>query len=840
MKRMRKTISGYTIIILFLTLILITGCVSSSTKTDSSSQEVDAKPDLLEEVKVPVKGDNHLLDLHGKKVLALYKSSDNQKESENEIYYHLSKLLEARGMTILYRDIDQGIPDDRLMEDVRAIISWFRGPSMVNPEAYLDFLDRSIISNRKVIIIDNLGAYQYRYDDPAKEEYVDPNRINLTLAKLGLWYRGDWTDNPDLIEIAYKNSEYVEAHEPQDVRQSAFYYKFIPVDRDLRVFLSLHRKDRQDEASPVVTINKNGGFIFTRYIYHNKPDKPPVILINFEKFLDTALFPKVTEEKLLLLTNINNESTKKTYEFIVGILKKSRLNFDILDYTQFDNLLSGDLNKYSTIGLILNSDNKLKSKDFKEYLDNGGSVVSLSGGDFPGLAPSLAASVIPAVPEGFTGYQFKTGFIMGENVALKNSEMKWQRGNLKPADDALILATDASTQNPLLWTAERGKGTVLVWNWNGFLGAGLIGLSLESFLYVRPIGVAATMGMAHMFIDDWPLPMYDIPKEPLPRITDTEYYTKIWWPDIKALLESRNIPFSNYLIFNYNATVNAPFLGSEFYASVSQSPSKIAREIIAEDLELGYHGYNHMSLTLEATSVNIHKWPGIRAMTGSLEEGRRTWSNLLGPETLPFSYVAVNNIISRDGIAALSHVFPGIKIISALHWGVGEETYTDFGPHETIPELYYFPRITYGYQFEPIVRNLLISGAGGPGIISHFIHPDDVYDPYRSGNKTWEELKQEFIEMLDFTQMNYPWIKWVDIREAYQNLVMQETYSYKFRVSGNTLHIKTHPGAMFRVRPNRGLRLKNNKGAEIIYKYTNMPMLILKANSHQVTLEFTK
>ena len=66
------------------------------------------------------------------------------------------------------------------------------------------------------------------------------------------------------------------------------------------------------------------------------------------------------------------------------------------------------------------------------------------------------------------------------------------------------------------------------------------------------------MGFAHMFVDDWPCPMYDLVKEPY-DYTDTYYYTKIWWPDVKSLFTKYNIPYSTYAVFNYNVIVEPPF-----------------------------------------------------------------------------------------------------------------------------------------------------------------------------------------------------------------------------------------------------------------------------------------
>ena len=111
--------------------------------------------------------------VYQKSVLALYKSSEGQTKSENEIYFYLSRPLTEMGLKIVYWDIDRGLPGESVTKYSRAIISWFRGPSMRNAEEYLTFLDRMFKEGKKVIVIDNLGAYQ----DRATGDYMQPLRL---------------------------------------------------------------------------------------------------------------------------------------------------------------------------------------------------------------------------------------------------------------------------------------------------------------------------------------------------------------------------------------------------------------------------------------------------------------------------------------------------------------------------------------------------------------------------------------------------------------------------------------------------------------------------------------
>jgi hypothetical protein len=774
----------------------------------------------------------------GKKVLALYKSTDGQTENENETLYHVQSHLINLGLTVEYWDIDAGIPPREKLQDTRAVISWFRGASMADPEAYLDFMDNTIMSGLKYIVIDNFGAYQYRME---QDKFVEPARLNLTLSKLGIWYSGKWTDDASVLEITDKDSAIVEANGLQDVTKSGLYYFFQIIDKDLDVYLSVKRTDEDLPPSPFVVTNRNGGFILSRYIYRMEGGQAK-ILIDFNEFLRKALFPRAKLERIGILTDLNHPQIKRICVLLAEQLKRTQCAFEVIEKQNFKKLVPGDLASYTTVALIIPNEEDLDPEVIADYQFRGGSLVSLFGGYFSNLAPYLASrpKADTDLTEGI-GYDIKPGLLLSEGFVLKDDDVGWGCGNLEPAADAVILATDYESQQPLVWAAKDGR--VLTWNWHFFTNPEFIGLAFESFLYVRPVGVAATLGFAHLFIDDCPLPMYNVKKEPLENMTDTEFYLDVWWPETKQLLDAYGIPSSAYIIFNYNAQVEHPFTGAEFFAAENMASKRLALKLLEDDVEMGFHGYNHVSLTCEETEVNEFTWPSLNNMIAALEEGKRYWMSMLPRASLPFAYVAPNNIISEEGIRAVHKVFPTIKIISMLHWGEYEEACSEMAPNCQFSEIYYFPRISSGYLNTYAMQKLIVAGASVPGVVNHFIHPDDVYDPDRSGGLTWEKMKSDFTAILDFINYHYPWIEWVDIREAYYRLLTQDeaqvSYKWDENSDGAQLTVTTMPGQLFRIRPNT-YSLTGLDGAEIIYSYKSMPGIILKAVDKECVLSFSK
>src|SRR5690606_3035580 len=69
------------------------------------------------------------------------------------------------------------------------------------------------------------------------------------------------------------------------------------------------------------------------------------------------------------------------------------------------------------------------------------------------------------------------------------------------------------------------------------------------------------------------------------------------------------------------------------------------------------------------------------------------------------------------------------------------------------------PRIASGYVDTPYMNWLEASAMTTHGVISHFIHPDDIFDKYRTGDKSWSELYDGLDKILSRIESNYPWLK---------------------------------------------------------------------------------
>ena len=110
---------------------------------------------------------------------------------------------------------------------------------------------------------------------------------------------------------------------------------------------------------------------------------------------------------------------------------------------------------------------------------------------------------------------------------------------------------------------------------------------------------------------------------------------------------------------------------------------------------------------------------------------------------------------------------PDLEVISGIYTDEeeeGEVCVQDFTVAEDgIAE---FPRVTAGMAPDDYEQLSALSALGLYGVFSHFIHPDDVFDPDRSGGKSWEELYRSYCTWMDDIHKTYPWLRSLSATEA--------------------------------------------------------------------------
>ena len=306
---------------------------------------------------------------------------------------------------------------------------------------------------------------------------------------------------------------------------------------------------------------------------------------------------------------------------------------------------------------------------------------------------------------------------------------------------AEVLVTASNDMNyPVVTRNKIGKGQVLLYNSFEQLNKSMRGfifscslMALEGVPY--PIANVATI-----FLDDFPSPTYGIYKEPIKsemNLTVTDYVNKVWWPDMKKLAKEENIKYTAYVTFDYNADVVPPYTFKEWdrnkitVNNIAQSSSAwIGRDVLSSGHELGFHGYNHVSLLKS-------DWPNPDYMVTALKSADKKWKTA-NFKDLPKSYVPPSNYIDSTGLAKLSQGMPSLKYMQSTYLGEFEEGgLREFDPDPYNNHFFDFPRISSGYVLAPTNEWEIESMYMCTGIWTHFVHPDDVYQiPDESNAKT--------------------------------------------------------------------------------------------------------
>ena len=153
-------------------------------------------------------------------------------------------------------------------------------------------------------------------------------------------------------------------------------------------------------------------------------------------------------------------------------------------------------------------------------------------------------------------------------------------------------------------------------------------------------------------------------------------------------------------------------------------------------------------------------------MTASLKKLVEITGQMFPAVTLR-SYVPPSNYLSEEGRRAVVQALPDLEVISGIYTDEEEEgqvyvqDFTVAG--DGIAE---FPRVTAGMAPDDYEQLSALSALGLYGTFSHFIHPDDVFDPDRSGGRSWEELYRSYCSWMRDIHTTYPWLRPLSATEA--------------------------------------------------------------------------
>jgi hypothetical protein len=371
-----------------------------------------------------------------------------------------------------------------------------------------------------------------------------------------------------------------------------------------------------------------------------------------------------------------------------------------------------------------------------------------------------------------------------------------------------IIAT-SSAGVPIAWISRYFNGKVIYWNTTLLSNKLFRGFITQSIASVSDKFVQPIANFAVIFIDDFPASVPNAKKKFIWdefSMTMAEFHYFIFYPDMLKLANELNLKYTAGLIFNYGANVNPPFHLTEWrmgkvvvWGKEFEVSKTIAKQFKAKN-ELGFHGYNHIPLLID-------EWKDIENMKNALGYAQKKWIEE-GLGELPFTYIPPTNLIDSIGVQAISQSFPSVKVIAGLYSGyfdVGQNR--EFGPEPWNDKLYSIPRVSAGFLIDNYTKTTILSEIAMLGVWTHFIHPDDViytpdevenpelvrnwfYLPWRGKNN--EGLYFKFKEWLINLKANYPFLRFMNCKEAYDEIKKFDALKIEYEFREDEIVIKTN------------------------------------------------
>ena len=199
-------------------------------------------------------------------ILILYEDSeDTFPEAQYRYRRYVPVILNHLGLKVRYHNVEEGLPSETSLQDVRGIFTWFRDDSMKDPYRYLEWLEQKIESGIKVVIFGNIGAETEILDDidPTthlqKLKSVPSHVIEKTFRAMGLKYKGNFKSKTHLLKITYRDPTMMN-FEKKIERDLKTYYQIISHHPRNHIYLKAHLMGRKTSETDLIITTPYGGF----------------------------------------------------------------------------------------------------------------------------------------------------------------------------------------------------------------------------------------------------------------------------------------------------------------------------------------------------------------------------------------------------------------------------------------------------------------------------------------------------------------------------------------------------------------------------------------------------
>ncbi len=535
---------------------------------------------------------------------------------------------------------------------------------------------------------------------------------------------------------------------------------------------------------------------------------------------DGTLEIEVPQKHLLLYKDTEREGG--VYKNLTEAFKFSKVDYDERSILEE---LKG-VEEYASIIVMCSSYRGMSRDNFdllKEYLEEGGNLIFLSTIPLSpfNLLMGVAGSRNYIETEGIV---FQEKFFPGlEDINPSAEMMPGASLDVDLLTDVKVVAAD-NYATPIIWEREVGRGRIVSANTTLFEGKIARGVLSQLIAYGNDYFIMPIFNSKVVHLDDFPAPLPNGRDEELYReyrMKTRSFFKNIWWKDMEGIGKRQNIRYTGFLIGQYSDEVKKGNL-DKFFQVHREDQGYLGRKLFQNGGELGVHGYNHLSLALDG-GIDFEKhgyksWESEENMLSAFKKLRELVDDLYGEDVRIYSYVPPTNLLTREGKAALIKSFPDLRSLSGLYTAGDERgvLLQEVERDPDYPELYSLPRFSWGLFPSNDVMWSIYNGIATYGMVSHFIHPDDILYMDRGGGFSWEELKGNYESIFDDINTRFPLLEpqlQMEVTKRYMGMEDVEMDYGRFgeRIRINFKGFKGTINTLVRVRRER---IKDVKGGD--------------------------
>lgn len=520
------------------------------------------------------------------------------------------------------------------------------------------------------------------------------------------------------------------------------------------------------------------------------------------------------EEELFLIIEGSNV---RRNDLIKEILYYQNKNYDVATVTD-----SIELDKYDVVIITINN-YSFMDETYIDYVESGGGLMILSDGLFNWEDDLFGMRKIGQLKSSVGIRMHDDGVMMSAGDSY-NGKYFLVYGSYFELDDDFTIHMEASNSMPLLFSRDYGEGRFVVLNTSltnrkSSMNITTSALSLTKDFYIYP-----TYNAYQVHIDDWvsPIPGGDYQYSTGRIATIGEVYRQDWWPWIIEMGRELDIQYSMFIIGNYfNTTLGIAY--DRELSSIDDNTYYLL-EAINNGYEVGIHGQNHMSLTVNPITEDIYEynpWVDRQAMESSLNFLEKKFASEF-PEYKLSSYVPPSNSMDDIGYNAVVNAMEDLKVIGSLFEDDNNVLVYHQIYHIDANGIAHFPRHSSGHVRTELLDWIALNGVTTTGVFAHFIHPDDIIDPERSGGLGIEEMKEDLESFLTETKERYSFLNDSTLSEGYNQVYSHNKARINIDVN-DSIHIsikELYDGVGFYLRTTKEITEYTGATVEVVDSMT--------------------